>query len=79
MTIFLIVVAVVATLLTVGWFLTARRVPENAASHESLRPDEPSTTSDRLYAGSDRPAGPDAEATDPTALGGDQSPPQPSQ
>ena len=73
----LIAAAVVATLLTVGWFFTARRVPENAASHESLSQDDRPTTSDKLYAGSDRPAGPDAEATDPLALGGDQSPPQP--
>lgn len=76
MTTAVIVIAVVATGLTIGWFFTARRVPESAASHESLRQNEPPTTSDDLYAGSDRPAGPDAETTDPDALGGDQSLPQ---
>lgn len=70
-----VVAAVVVTCLTVGWFITARRVPENAASHERLRQEETSR-SDDLYAGSDRPAGPDAEVTDPETLGGDQSPPR---
>ena len=75
----LIVAAVVGTLLAVGWFFLARRVPENAASHERPGQYDRSTTSDKLYAGSDRPAGPDAEVTDPAGLGGDQSPPQPTQ
>lgn len=33
------------------------------------------STSERLYGGADRPAGPDAEAMDPERLGGDQHPP----
>ena len=69
-----IVIAIVATALVVGWFFATRHVPERAASHDD---DVVAgrTTSDDLYGGADRPAGPDAEATDPDILGGDQSPP----
>ncbi len=71
----LIVLAIAATAAVVVWFLTARRVPERVASHESDAVAE--TESSRLYRGVDRPAGPDAETTDPADLGGDQSPPAP--
>ena len=71
-----IIVVVVAVLLTVGcvaWFLLVRKHPENAATHDDA---SPTTTSGRLYAGVDRPAGPDAETMDPDELGGDHRPPQ---
>ena len=73
MTVAVIVVSVVALVLVVGWFLMPKNHPEDAASHG-----EPTTasTSDQLYKGVDRPAGPDAEVMDPEALGGDLRPPE---
>jgi len=67
-----IVVSVIVVIGVVGWFLLNRRHPERAATHETEATD---TTSERLYGGTDRPAGPDAETTDPDLLGGDQRPP----
>lgn len=75
MNVALIVVSLIVTGVVVGWFLSARRVPESAASHHPAG-EGPSSTSDELYAGSDRPAGPDAESMNPDAIGGDQSPPR---
>jgi hypothetical protein len=70
-----IVIAIVATGVVVGWFLATRHVPEQAASHHDDDVVIGRTTSDDLYRGAGRPAGPDAEATDLDVLGGDQSPP----
>lgn len=73
MTVAIVVGAVILIVGVVGWFLLNRQHPENAAGHSSPRTD---TTSDDLYRGSDRPAGPDAETMDPEDLGGDQHPPE---
>jgi hypothetical protein len=57
-------IAVVAVLVVIGlavWFFMDRG-PEKAAAHE--RPVEPESTSQRLYRGAERPAGPDAESQD---------------
>jgi hypothetical protein len=56
------IVAVAVTALVVGAIWASAHVahPEQAASHGEA---ETRTTSDRLYRGSDRPAGPDAETT----------------
>lgn len=67
-----IVVSVILIIGVVGWFVFGRQHPERAATHAIEAPD---TTSERLYGGADRPAGPDAETTDPDLLGGDQRPP----
>lgn len=72
MTTFLIILAVVATVAVVCWFLFQRQHPENAATHT---PADTVTTSDQLYKTADRPAGPDAETMDPDQLGGDHRPP----
>lgn len=72
-----IIVVVAGSLLTaacVAWFVLARKHPENAATHDDA---SPATTSENLYAGVDRPAGPDAEPMDPDELGGDQRAPSP--
>lgn len=76
MSIVLMAAAMLVTGMCIGWFLLARQVPENAASHEDRGQDGRSTPSDDMYT-DDRPAGPDAETFDPRTLGGDQSPPQP--
>jgi hypothetical protein len=55
------------------WVLMRMRHPESAAGHDPGS--GPRSTSDDLYRGADRPAGPDAEAMDPDELGGDQRPP----
>jgi len=68
-----IVVGIVAALVTVGWFVTNRQHPEQAAGHDD-RP--PGTTSGELYGKADRPSGPDAETMDPDQLGGDHRPPK---
>jgi hypothetical protein len=54
-----VIASVVLLLVAVGYVLAARS-PERAASHdEAPLPDD--TASSRFYAGSDAPAGPDAE------------------
>jgi hypothetical protein len=54
-----VIASVVLLLVAVGYVLYAR-APQQAASHdEAPVPDD--TASSRFYAGSDRPAGPDAE------------------
>ena len=71
-----IIVVVAALLVTAGcvaWFLLARKHPENASTHDDA---SPISTSDQLYAGSDRPAGPDAESMDPDEIGGDHRAPR---
>jgi hypothetical protein len=57
-----LVVALVVVVLVAGAVWASKHVqhPEQAAGHGE--PD-PTTTSERLYRGSDRPAGPDAEDT----------------
>ncbi len=72
MTTLVIILAIVATVAVVGWFVFQRQHPEQAASHS--QPDTV-TTSERLYQTADRPAGPDAESMDPDRLGGDHRPP----
>jgi hypothetical protein len=72
MTTLVIILAVVATVAVVAWFFLNRQNPEVAASHVQA---EKETTSDQLYGGSDRPAGPDVEPMDPDRLGGDHRPP----
>jgi len=68
MTALVIVIGVVAALAAVGWFAFNRQSPENTSRHE----DEGTlTTSEQLYEGADRPAGPDVEPMDPDELGGD--------
>jgi hypothetical protein len=68
-----IVIGVVATIAVVTWFIVPRQHPDDASSHH-----DPTTrtTSDQLYRGADRPAGPDAEVMDPDRLGGDQHSPE---
>ena len=70
------IVVIIGSLLTlccVAWFLFNRKHPEQTATHtESDR----TTTSDQLYDGADRPAGPDAEVMMPEELGGDLRPPE---
>jgi hypothetical protein len=67
-----IVVGILLTVAVIAWFIVPRQHPDEAASH-----DDPATrsTSDQLYRGVDRPAGPDAEVMDPDRLGGDLQPP----
>ena len=72
MTTLAIILAVVATVAVVAWFIFNRRHPERAALHS--QPDRV-TTSERLYESAGRPAGPDAETMDPDQLGGDHRPP----
>jgi hypothetical protein len=67
-----IVVGVAVALAVVVWFFANRQNPERSASHSDAAA---STTSDELYGGADRPAGPDAEVMDPDQLGGDHHPP----
>lgn len=71
MTTLVSILAVVATVAVVAWFILQRQNPERAASH--TQPDTV-TTSERLYETADRPAGPDAETMDPDRLGGDHRP-----
>ena len=52
----------IVALATVGWFLTARQVPERAAGHESS---ETITTTDQLAKDTFGPADPGAEVMDP--------------
>ena len=68
-----IVFGIVAAAVTVGWFVTNRQHPEQAAGHDD-RP--PGTTSGEMYGKADRPSGPDAETMDPDQLGGDHRPPR---
>ena len=60
-----IVVGIVAAAVTVGWFVTNRQHPEQAAGHDDR---SAGTTSDELYGKADRPSGPDAETMDPDQL-----------
>jgi hypothetical protein len=70
--IIVIVVAALATAGAVAYFLLARKHPENSASHDAV---PRTSTSEELYGGADRPAGPDAESMDPDDFGGDHRPP----
>ena len=67
-----IIVAAIVVIAVVVWFFTARNHPEDAATHTDT---PPQTTSEELYEGADRPAGPDVDIMDPEMLGGDQRPP----
>lgn len=67
-----IVLGVLAAIVVIGWMLLQRNVPEEMSTHDDA---PPTTTSEELYKGVDRPAGPDAEVMDPDALGGDHRPP----
>jgi hypothetical protein len=70
---FLIVGALaIITLGVVGWFLTAKKVPERAGEPDRS---ETVTTTDRLAKDTFAPADPGAEVMDPDLLGGDGSPP----
>jgi hypothetical protein len=63
----------VVTLVVIGWFLTARKLPENASEHHE-RDRAPRT----FEAGrGDLDGDPGAEVMDPRLLGGDQSTPDP--
>jgi hypothetical protein len=73
MTVAVIVISVVATVAVIAWFVRPRNHPEDAATHGDQTT---VTTSDQLYGGVDRPAGPDAEVMDPERLGGDLRPPE---
>ncbi|BAN03557.1 hypothetical protein [Ilumatobacter coccineus] len=70
-------VVIVLTVIVAGaaivWFMATKRHPERTAGHSDA---PPTTTSDELYDGADRPAGPDAEVMDPDLLGGDGRPPR---
>jgi hypothetical protein len=63
-----VIAASLMILFCVAWFLLSRQHPERAAAHADA---ERTTTSDELYDGVDRPAGPDAELMTPEELGGD--------
>lgn len=64
--------AIVSTVALVAWFVLQRNRPEDAAEHSDL---PASTTSEELYGGAKRPAGPDVSTQDPDMLGGDHRPP----
>jgi hypothetical protein len=70
----LIVLAIAVTIAVVTAFVFTYRHPENAASHQ--QPHDRTSTSERLYGGASRPAGPDAETMAPDQLGGDHRPPR---
>lgn len=72
MTLVVVIAAVILIAGVVAWFLLNRQHPERTAGHA---PPSTGTTSEQLYGGADRPAGPDAETMDPDQLGGDQRPP----
>lgn len=72
-TVIVIIAASLATVACVAWFLLSRQHPENAASHDDTAT---TSTSDELYEGVDRPAGPDAESMDPDDFGGDHRTPR---
>lgn len=72
MTVLIVAIASVCAIAVVAWFLLGSRHPEGTAGHG---PAAVETTSERLYGGADRPAGPDAEPMDPDTLGGDHRPP----
>lgn len=72
MNLVVIVIGTVAIVGVVGWMLMTQTRPEDMSTHDDS---PPSTTSEELYAGADRPAGPDAEVMDPDLLGGDHRPP----
>lgn len=58
----------------VAWVIANNNHPENASSHGDEQ--TPGDRSDEYYKGVGRPAGPDAEAMDPEAFGGDHRPPE---
>jgi hypothetical protein len=64
----LIVITAVVVIGLVAWFVAARQVPEQAASHAG-EPSQPNVRS--------RPAGPGAENMDPDPPGGDAPPGNP--
>lgn len=72
MDIVVIVLAIVAVVAAVAWFVVNRQHPERASRHEDHVTE---TRSEQFYDGADRPAGPDAEPMDPDRLGGDHRPP----
>ncbi|MEP1123635.1 MAG: hypothetical protein ABJH68_07075 [Ilumatobacter sp.] len=72
MNVVVIVLGAVAAVGVIGWMFLQRNVPEEMSTHDDT---PPTTTSEELYEGADRPAGPDAEVMDPDALGGDHRPP----
>ena len=67
-----IVVAVAAVIGLIVWFVSTRNDPERMSTHDDTPVD---TTSQELYDGAKRPAGPDVDLMDPDLLGGDQRPP----
>jgi len=72
MTTLVIILAISATVAVVSWFVFQRQNPEQSATR--TRPATPTTTSEQLYEGADRPTGPDAETMDSDRLGGDHRP-----
>jgi hypothetical protein len=58
-TIALVLLLVVVVAVGAAWAARHVRHPESTASHDDGR--RPTNTSDDLYGGADRPAGPDAE------------------
>lgn len=72
MDIVVIVLAIVAVVAAIVWFVVNRQHPEQSSRHDDHVTE---TRSERLYDGVDRPAGPDAEPMDPDRLGGDHRPP----
>lgn len=73
MTTLFIVIGILAAGGAIAWFLFNRQNPENMALHHGRTTE---TTSEQMYGGADRPAGPDATTMDPDALGGDHRPPE---
>jgi hypothetical protein len=65
-----VVAASVCAAAVVAWFVLGRGYPEGVTRRGAA------TTSEVVYGGADRPAGPDAEPMDPDALGGDHRPPR---
>jgi hypothetical protein len=58
-----VVIAVIVVIAVLVWMFVGRNDPEKTATHEPVVTHE--SESDRLYGGSDRPAGPDAESQVP--------------
>ena len=67
------IVTVVIAVALIAWFITNRKNP----ARSDRAGDTPKVTeSDRFYAGTDRPAGPDAEPMDPEVMLGHVDPPR---
>ena len=72
MAVLITIVTVLIAVAVIAWFITNRKNP----ARSDRAPDHPLVTdSDRFYAGTDRPAGPDAEPMDPEVMLGHISDP----